>query len=53
MFTDYRPSVGYDEYFSSDVASPRADLAPLLQSLGQIGLTELNRSHASAGNLLR
>ena len=53
MFTDYRPSVGYDEYFSDQAASPRADLAPLLASLGQMGLPELNRNHASASHLLR
>ena len=53
MFTDYKPSVGYDEYFSSQTATPRADLAPLLASLGEMGLPELNRSHASASHLLR
>lgn len=53
MFTDYKPSVGYDEYFCRQSASPRADLAPLLNSLGEMGLDELNRSHASASNLLR
>ena len=53
MFTDYKPSVGYDEYFCSNTASPRADLAPLLTSLGQMGLQELNRNHASASHLLR
>ena len=53
MFTDYKPSVGYDEYFCNGTAAPRADLAPLLTSLAQIGLPELNRSHASASQLLR
>ena len=53
MFTDYKPSVGYDEYFCDQESSPRADLAPLLNSLGQMGLEELNRSHASASKLLR
>ena len=53
MFTDYKPSVGYDEYFCSITESPRDDLAPLLTSLGQMGLQELNRNHASASNLLR
>ena len=53
MFTDYKPTVGYDEYFSSQTAAPRADLAPLLASLGEMGLPELNRSHASASQLLR
>ena len=53
MFTEYRPNHGYDEYFCHEQSSPRADLEPLLSSLGQIGLVELNRSHASASNLLR
>ncbi len=53
MFTDYKPSTGYDEYFSTEPTSPRDNLAPLLSSLGQMGLAELNRSHASASNLLR
>ena len=53
MFTDYRPSVGYDEYFCSGTARPRKNLAPLLSSLGQIGLPELKRNHASASHLLR
>ena len=46
MSTDQRPSVGYDKYFSDQSASPRADLAPLLTSLGQKGLPKLNRNHA-------
>ena len=53
MFTDYKPTVGFDEYFCGETAKPRADLAPLLASLGQMGLPELNRSHASASQLLR
>jgi len=53
MFTDYKPSRGYDEYFCNEQAQPRTALLPLLSSLGRIGLDELNRSHASAGNLLR
>ena len=53
MFTDYKPTVGFDEYFCDETATPRADLAPLLASLGQMGLPELNRSHASASQLLR
>ena len=44
MFTDYKPTVGFDEYFCGETARPRADLAPLLASLGQMGLPELNRS---------
>ena len=53
MFADYKPTVGFDEYFCGETATPRADLAPLLASLGQMGLPELNRSHASASQLLR
>lgn len=52
MFTDYRPSRGYDEYFSA-FDEPRSALRPLLSSLGQLGLEELNRNHAAAGNLLK
>ena len=53
MFTQYRPSTGYDEYFCRDRSAPRAVLEPLLSSLGDMGLAELNRSHASASKLLR
>ncbi|MEC8440681.1 MAG: circularly permuted type 2 ATP-grasp protein [Cyanobacteriota bacterium] len=53
MFTEYRPTHGYDEYFCREQSAPRADLEPLLSSLGAMGLAELNRSHASASNLLR
>jgi hypothetical protein len=34
MFTDYKPSRGYDEYFCSEQAEPRTPLLPLLSSLG-------------------
>lgn len=53
MFTQYRPTQGYDEYFCRKRLAPRADLEPLLSTLGQLGLSELNRSHASASHLLR
>ncbi len=53
MFQEYQPSHGYDEYFCREQAAPRADLEPLLTSLGQIGLAELKRNHVSASNLLR
>ncbi|MEY2643570.1 MAG: hypothetical protein RLZZ611_219, partial [Cyanobacteriota bacterium] len=52
MFTEYRPSKGYDEYFSAG-AQPRQALQPLLSSLGALGLAELNRNHAAAGMLLK
>ena len=48
-----KPTVGFDEYFCNETARPRDDLATLLTSLGQLGLPELNRSHASASQLLR
>ena len=53
MFTDYKPKVGFDEYFCNETGRPRDDLATLLTSLGQLGLPELNRSHASASQLLQ
>jgi uncharacterized circularly permuted ATP-grasp superfamily protein len=52
MFTDYRPSKGYDEYFSAS-EEPRSALQPLLSSLGALGLEQLNRNHAAAGMLLK
>ena len=53
MFSDYRPAAGYDEYFSRNDAAPRPSLQPLLSSLGQMGLSELNRNHAAASHLLK
>ena len=53
MFTAYRPTAGYDEYFSRDTETPRASLEPLLSSLGEMGIAELNRNHAAASHLLR
>lgn len=52
MFTDYKPSKGYDEYFSA-AAEPRSALSPLLSSLGKLGIEEINRNHAAAGMLLK
>ncbi|MBD2549164.1 circularly permuted type 2 ATP-grasp protein [Microcystis elabens FACHB-917] len=52
MFSQYKPNHGYDEYFSS-TDQPRATLTPLLSSLGQMGLDQLNRNHAAAGMLLK
>ena len=52
MFTAYRPRHGYDEYFSA-ADQPRASLKPLLSSLGQMGLDQLNHNHAAAAMLLR
>jgi hypothetical protein len=42
MFKEYQPSHGYDEYFCKKQAAPRADLEPLLNSLGQIGMADSN-----------
>jgi uncharacterized circularly permuted ATP-grasp superfamily protein len=52
MFTEYRPSRGYDEYFVA-ANEPRNALQPLLSSLGRIGLERLNQNHAAASRLLR
>ena len=52
MFTEYQPRKGYDEYFNA-AAEPRAALRPLLSSLGQLGIEEINRSHVAAGLLLK
>ncbi len=52
MFSQYKPNQGYDEYFSSN-DQPRDTLTPLLSSLGQMGLDQLNRNHAAAGMLLK
>ena len=52
MFTDYRPSHGYDEYFSA-ADQPRAALSPLLSSLGRMGIEQLNSNHAAAAALLK
>ena len=52
MFTDYRPSKGYDEYFSAS-EQPRQALQPLLGALGALGIEVLNRNHAAAGMLLK
>ncbi len=52
MFSQYKPNQGYDEYFTA-TDQPRATLTPLLSSLGQMGLDQLNRNHAAAGMLLK
>jgi uncharacterized circularly permuted ATP-grasp superfamily protein len=52
MFSTYKPNRGYDEYFS-DTDQPRGALRPLMDSLGRLGIDELNRNHAAAGVLLR
>ena len=52
LFKDYQPKKGYDEYFSSDNFLPRSSLEPLLSSLGEMGLDQLNISHEIARKLL-
>ena len=52
MFNNYHPKNGYDEYFSSDDFLPRSSLEPLLSSLGEMGLDQLNISHEIARKLL-
>lgn len=52
MFTEYKPSHGYDEYFNAK-AQPRDSLQPLLSSLGRMGIDQLNHNHAAAGMLLK
>jgi len=52
MFKQYCPSRGYDEYFSA-TEHPRDSLRPLLSSLGQMGIDQLNHKHSAAGMLLK
>ncbi len=52
MFTEYKPSHGFDEYFSAE-SRPRDSLRPLLSSLGRMGIDQLNHNHAAAGMLLK
>ena len=52
MFKNYQPKKGYDEYFSSEDSLPRSSLEPLLSSLGEMGLDQLNISHGIARKLL-
>ena len=52
MFSDYRPKNSFDEYFKDNVNSAREILIPLLSSLDNMGLEELNRNHSAAKKLL-
>jgi len=52
MFDDYQPNHGFDEYFSA-TDQPRASLQPLLSSLGEMGLDQLNHNHTAAAMLLK
>jgi len=50
MFSSYRPKNSFDEYFKDNVNSAREILIPLLSSLDNMGLEELNRNHSAAKN---
>ena len=52
MFSRYRPKNSFDEYFKDNVNSAREILIPLLTSLDNMGLEELNRNHSAAKKLL-
>ena len=52
MFSSYRPKNSFDEYFKDNVNSAREILNPLLTSLDNMGLEELNRNHSAAKKLL-
>ena len=52
MFKGYSPSRGYNKYFRA-TDNPRDSLRPLLTSLGQMGIDQLNRKHSAAGMLLK
>ena len=42
MFSSYQPKNSFDEYFKDNVNSAREILIPLLSSLDNMGLEELN-----------
>ena len=50
MFSSYKPKNSFDEYFKDNVNSAREILIPLLSSLDNMGLEELNRNHSAAKN---
>ena len=52
MFSNYRPKNNFDEYFKDNLNSAREILTPLLSSLDNMGLEELNRNHSAAKKLL-
>ena len=52
MFSSYKPKDSFDEYFKDNVNSAREILIPLLSSLDNMGLEELNRNHSAAKKLL-
>jgi len=52
MFSSYQPKNSFDEYFKDNVNSAREILIPLLSSLDNMGLEEINRNHSAAKKLL-
>ena len=52
MFSDYKPSNSFDEYFINNLNSRPEIFSPLLMSLDRMGLEELNRNHDAAKKLL-
>ena len=43
MFNEYRPTLGYDEYFCQKESAPRADLEPLKKTTFELGpIVEMN-----------
>ena len=52
MFSDYKPSNSFDEYFINNLNSRPEIFSPLLTSLDRMGLEELNRNHEAAKKLL-
>ncbi len=52
MFSSYQPKNSFDEYFKDNVNSAREILIPLLSSLDNMGLEELNRNHSAAKKII-
>ena len=52
MFSNYIPTNSFDEYFDKRLNAVSEILAPLLSSLDNMGIEELNRNHTAAKKLL-
>ena len=52
MFSSYQPKNSFDEYFKDNVNSAREILIPLLSSLDNMGLEELNRNHSDRKKII-
>ena len=52
MFSNYIPTNSFDEYFDKRLNTASEILAPLLSSLDNMGIEELNRNHTAAKKLL-